>query len=98
VRRSVALTRHRALLRREDSRALSGQERRKRSEKNLMPCDERESGGGDKMELGPDGIKTPNMLAIAFRSILILNAELSKMPAVALKRFKISKLISYYRR
>ena len=50
------------------------------------------------MELGPDGIKTPNMLAIAFRSILILNAELSKMPAVALKRFKISKLISHYRR
>ena len=50
------------------------------------------------MELRHDGIKTPNMLAIVFRSILILNAELSKMPAVALERFKISKLISHYRR
>ena len=63
-----------------------------------MSRDERESGGGDKMELRPDGIKTTNMLAIAFRSILILNAELREMPAVALKRFKISKLISHYRR
>jgi len=62
-----------------------------------MPRDERESGGGDKMELGPDGIKTPNMLAIAFCSILILNAELSEIPAAALERFKISKLISHYR-
>ena len=83
MRRSVALTRRRDLLRREDSKALSGQERRKRSEKNLMSCDERESGGGDKMELRPDGIKTTNMLAIAFRSILILNAELSEMPKTA---------------
>ena len=49
------------------------------------------------MELGPDGIKTPNMLAIAFCSILILNAELSEIPAAALERFKISKLISHYR-
>ena len=50
------------------------------------------------MELRPDGIETPNMLAIVFRSILILNAELREMPAVALERFKISKLISHYRR
>ncbi|MCW3131102.1 MAG: hypothetical protein N2V73_00015 [Candidatus Methanospirare jalkutatii] len=62
-----------------------------------MSCDERESGGRDKMELGSDG-KTTNMLAIVFRTILILNAELREMPAVALKRFKISKLISHYRR
>ncbi|UYZ40476.1 MAG: hypothetical protein N2V74_03950 [Candidatus Methanospirare jalkutatii] len=63
-----------------------------------MSCDERECGGRDKMELRPDGIETTNMLAIAFRLILILNAELREMPAVALKRFKISKLISHYRR
>ena len=50
------------------------------------------------MELRPDGIETTNMLAIVFRPILTLNAELREMPAVALKRFKISKLISYYRR
>ena len=35
------------------------------------------------MELRHDGIKTPNMLAIVFRSILILNAELSEMPKTA---------------
>ena len=63
-----------------------------------MSCDERESGGRDKMELRPDGIKTTNMLAIVFRSILILNAELSEIPAAALERFKISKLINHYRR
>ena len=44
-----------------------------------MPCDERESGGKDKMELGSDG-KTTNMLAIAFRPISILNAELNEVP------------------
>ena len=48
-----------------------------------MSCDERESGGRDKMELRPDGIETTNMLAIAFRSILILNSELSEMPKTA---------------
>jgi len=62
-----------------------------------MSCDERESGGGDKMELRPDGIKTTNMLAIVFRSILILNTESSEMPAVALKKFKIPELINYRR-
>ena len=35
------------------------------------------------MELRPDGIETTNMLAIAFRSILILNAELREMPKTA---------------
>ena len=64
---------------------------RKRSKKNLMSCDEREGGGREKMELRPDGIETTNMLAIVFRPIL-------KMTAVALERFKISKLISHYRR
>ena len=56
-----------------------------------MSCDEREGGGREKMELRPDGIETTNMLAIVFRPIL-------KMTAVALERFKISKLISHYRR
>jgi len=35
------------------------------------------------MELRPDGIKTSNMLAIVFRLILILNAELREMPKTA---------------
>ena len=48
-----------------------------------MSCDEREGGGRNKMELRPDGIKTTNMLAIVFRLILILNAELREMPKTA---------------
>ena len=40
------------------------------------------------MELRPDGIETTNMLAIAFRPILILNAELREMPKTAKLKIK----------